>query len=348
MEGFTPTLVDGKPVEINAENTQQNAEEQKNDGQNDGQRLSENDANGEHGQNEVPKHDEQNAVNEEKNVVTQGELPTQELTFGSEAFELDPVKPEAPVPVATPAQAAPDLLTFINENKDLLTEFNTLNRDFDALDPSDLISANLKSSYPDLSESDIKVLLSDFEYDEENDDQADIVRKKMAFQKAIGEAKQNLSARKDQLTQELATRNFGSPTQQDLQAQELQQTAINTFKTGTQSFFTQNFEGFEFNVGDNQGIRVKVNNADGMLKQQSDINNLLGKFFTGDGMLEDPKGYHTAIAIASNPDQFMEFAYQKGKSDQATAEAKQSKNIDMTGRSATKNNDAQTKWRLVD
>lgn len=357
MEGFTPTSVDGVAIEqpttdtpIETPTTHENDNQanenvqQQDDGQQehavderiDDGRNAENDANGQHG----------NA--QEKDVVTQEGLPQEELSFGADSFELDPVKAEAPAPVATPEQAAPDLLSFINENAGLIDEFQSLNRDFDALDPKDLVEAHLKSSYPDLTGDDIGVLLDDYSYDEDSDDAATIVKKKIAFQKAVSEAKTVLSNRKDQLTQELASRNLGGPTQADLQVQEQQHAAKEAFQTGTQNFFTQNFEGFEFKVGDNQGLRVKVNNAEAVQTQQSDINNLLGTFFDDGGTLTNPKGYHTAIAIASNPDKFMEFAYQKGKADQATAEAKSSKNIDMTGRPAQQDNTAAPKWRLVD
>ena len=274
------------------------------------------------------------------------EAPT--VNFGSESFELDPVKPEDPLPVETPAAAAPDLLSFVNENKDLISEFQALNQDFDSLEPNELVGHHLSTTYPDLSEADINTLLSDYAYDEDTD-AAEVVRKKIAFQKAVSEAKIALNQRKDQLTQELASRNLGGPTQADLQAQQAQQAAIEAFQTQTKSYFTQNFEGFEFNVGDNQGLRVKVNNAESVMQQQSDINNVIGKYFDADtGVLTDPKGYHTAMAIASNPDKFMEFAYQKGKADQATQTAKESKNIDMTGRANPAENKKQTQWRIVD
>ena len=342
MEGFTVTSVDGQAVPEAAPQEQVQEAPVNETPQEDATEVQE------QGQEQT----QENFSLETEAEVSQQEideaLETPTIDYGSESFELDPVKAEDPLPVETPAAAAPDLLSFVNENKDLIAEFQTLNQNFDEFDPKDLVAHHLSSTYPELSGEDINILMEDYTYDEDADP-AEIVRKKIAFQKAVSEAKVSLNQRKDQLTQELASRNLGGPTQADLQAQQAQQAAIEAFQTQTKSYFTQNFEGFEFNVGDNQGLRVKVNNAESVMQQQSDINNIIGKYFDADtGVLTDPKGYHTAMAIASNPDKFMEFAYQKGKADQASQTAKESKNIDMTGRNAGTEHKKQTQWKIVD
>ena len=341
MEGFKVTSVDGQAVPEAAPQEQVQEAPVNETPQEDATEVQE------QGQEQTQENFSLEAEAEVSQQEVDQALETPTIDYGSESFELDPVKAEDPVPVETPAAAAPDLLSFVNENKDLIAEFQALNQDFDQLDPKDLVAHNLSINYPELSGDDISILLDDYSYDEDTD-AAEVVRKKIAFQKAVGEAKASLNQRKDQLTQELASRNLGGPTQADLEAQQLQHKAVEAFQTQTKSYFTQNFEGFEFNVGDNQGLRVKVNNAESVMQQQSDINNMLNQFFDGNGVLTDPKGYHTAIAIASNPDKFMEFAYQKGKADQATQTAKESKNIDMTGHSTSNAPQKKVQWKIVD
>jgi hypothetical protein len=57
-------------------------------------------------------------------------------------------------------------------------------------------------------------------------------------------------------------------------------------------------------------------------------------FLNEDGYLKDAAAFHKAIAIASNPEKFAKFFYDKGKSDGVGSIAEESKNIDM-GRPAT-------------
>ena len=59
----------------------------------------------------------------------------------------------------------------------------------------------------------------------------------------------------------------------------------------------------------------------------------LNKFLNEEGYLKDAELFHRAIAIASNPDKFAKFFYEKGMADTVDTVSKESKNIDMVRQS---------------
>ena len=70
-----------------------------------------------------------------------------------------------------------------------------------------------------------------------------------------------------------------------------------------------------------------------MLNEQSDLNNFVNKFTGDDGFIKDIEGFHRSIAVASNPEKFAKYFYEKGMADAVDDVAKESKNIDMTRKS---------------
>ena len=57
--------------------------------------------------------------------------------------------------------------------------------------------------------------------------------------------------------------------------------------------------------------------------------NFIGKFANEDGLIEDAKGYHKALAVAMNPERFAKFFYEQGMSAAVDDVARKSKNINM-------------------
>ena len=58
--------------------------------------------------------------------------------------------------------------------------------------------------------------------------------------------------------------------------------------------------------------------------------NFVKSYIGENGQLEDYQGFHRALAIANHPDKFAKFFYEKGKSDAVTADAQQTKNVDLS------------------
>ena len=104
------------------------------------------------------------------------------------------------------------------------------------------------------------------------------------------------------------------------------------FKNVTKNYFTQDFKGFDFNVGEKK-FRYGVNNPSELIDKQSDIANFVRKFLNKDGSISDHKGYHKAIYAAQNADTIAKHFYEQGKSDAIKDVAAKSKNISGKPRS---------------
>ena len=98
------------------------------------------------------------------------------------------------------------------------------------------------------------------------------------------------------------------------------------FENATKDLFNNNFEGFEFKIGEkkfNYGVQNKAKVAD----DQSNLNNLIGKFLNESGEISDHKSYHKAIYAASNIDTIASHFYEQGKADSLREVMEKSKNI---------------------
>ena len=98
---------------------------------------------------------------------------------------------------------------------------------------------------------------------------------------------------------------------------EDQETAIKQhedFKSKTNSYFNDEFKGFEFDVSGKK-FRYGVADPSKLAEDQSNINNFVGKFLNKEGEVTDAKGYHKALFMASNADTIINHFYEQGKSD---------------------------------
>ncbi len=62
-------------------------------------------------------------------------------------------------------------------------------------------------------------------------------------------------------------------------------------------------------------------------ENQSNINNLVGKFLDADGNVSDTKGYHKAMYAADNVDKIAAHFYEQGKADAVKDVVNKSKNL---------------------
>ena len=65
------------------------------------------------------------------------------------------------------------------------------------------------------------------------------------------------------------------------------------FERVTKSTFNNEFEGFDFDLGEKK-FRYGVKNPNEVIENQLDITHFVTKFLADDGSLKDPKGYHKA------------------------------------------------------
>ena len=70
-----------------------------------------------------------------------------------------------------------------------------------------------------------------------------------------------------------------------------------------------------------------MQNPEKLADKQSNITNLVGKFFDSEGKIKDSKGYHKAIYAAENADTIANHFYEQGKADGIKNVVDSSKNL---------------------
>jgi hypothetical protein len=175
----------------------------------------------------------------------------------------------------------------------------------------------------------------------EDDDPREIRSKKRAFKEELFNAKKFLEGNKEKYYADLKLKKQTDIPQEYQEALEYyntyQQNAesskqlTESFLQKTDNVFSQDFKGFDFQVGNNK-YRYKVNNVNDTKTQQSDINNFVKPFLGDDGQIKDAKGYHKALFTARNADKLAEHFYEQGRADALRQSAKEAKNINMDPR----------------
>jgi len=105
------------------------------------------------------------------------------------------------------------------------------------------------------------------------------------------------------------------------------------FKQNTNKYFNNEFEGFDFKVGEKR-FRYSVNNANDVAENQSKLSNFTKKFLNKDGSVRDLKGYHKALYTADNADSIANHFYEQGKADAIKDITAKSKNINNEARTS--------------
>jgi len=246
--------------------------------------------------------------------------------------------------VATVPAGLEKVAEFLNDNPGAtLEDYVRLNADYANVDETRLLREYYKSQNPHLDAEEIEFLIEDkFSFDEDIDDEKDIRRKKLNKKQEIAKAQEFLSDLKNKYYTEVKSGANLSPEireavkfHTEYQKSQAEQTAQRekqgqVFDQLTESLFSKEFKGFDFQVGDSK-YRFNVKNADSVKQAQSDITNVFGKFLK-DGVLADAAGYHKALYSAVNADKIAEHFYNQGKADGVKEVMTTSKNISMEAR----------------
>ncbi len=240
------------------------------------------------------------------------------------------------------------LVSFMDETGGSLEDYVQLNKDYNSLDSLTALSEYYKMTKPHLNNEEINFLIEDsFNYDEDIDDEVDVKRKKLALKEQVANAKAYLDGQKSKYYEEVKSGSRLTPEAQKAldffnrynKESEVSKAKIQKnkakFDKKTGEVFNQQFEGFDFNVGDKK-YKFKINDVEKVKTQQSDINNFLGKFLAEDKSLEKANEYHKSIFTAMNADAIAKHFYEQGKADAIKDTVKKSKNIDMAPRTTQK------------
>ena len=236
------------------------------------------------------------------------------------------------------------LIDFMEETGGDINDYVKINQDYSKLDDNNLLYEYYKQTKPHLNNEEINFLMDDsFSYDEEEDEERDIRRKKLALKEQVANARAHLDGQKSKYYEEIKAGSKLTPEQQKAidffnrynKESEANQKTVKTnsdiFTQKTNQVFNDKFKGFEYNVGDKK-YRFNVNNAEEVKNTQSDISNFTKKFLDKKNALTDAKGYHKSLYTAMNADAVAKHFYEQGKADAMKDSVAKAKNVNMKPR----------------
>ena len=291
---------------------------------------------------------------EEVSDTVQDETPTLEEVTEEEVEqkteELVEETKEAIVEAQETGQALPEniqkLMDFMEETGGNVEDYVRLNQDYSNYDDNTILREYYKQTKKHLNDEEISFLMEDsFSYNEEEDEERDIKRKKLALKEQVASARAYLDGQKSKyyeeikagskLTQEQqkAVDFFNRYNKESEENQKVVEQQTKTFKLKTDNIFNKNFKGFNYNVGD-KSYRFNVKNTNEVKETQSDINNFVKKFLNKNNEMEDAAGYHKSLFTAMNADAIAKHFYEQGKADALKNSIAKSKNVDMSPRQA--------------
>ena len=252
------------------------------------------------------------------------------------------------------------LIDFMDETGGDLEDYVKLNRDVKDLDDQDALLEYYRRTKPHLTSEEVNFLMEDqFAYDEDEDSERDIKRKKLARKEQVAEAKAYLDGQKSKYYEEIKAGSkltqeqqkaidfFNRYNKESEQTQKAVEEQVSRFNKKTDQVFNDKFKGFEYNVGDKK-FRYNVKDASQVKETQTDINNFIRKFLDKDNMMNDAKGYHKGLYTAMNADAIAQHFYEQGKADALKESVAKAKNINTSARSS--HGEAQTgglKFRVL-
>ena len=226
------------------------------------------------------------------------------------------------------------LVSFMEETGGNISDYVRLNADYSSVDNETLLKEYYKKTKPYLEGDDISLMLEDFSYDEDIDEQRDIRKKKLAFKEEVAKARNFLEETKSKYYDEIKLRPGVTQDQQKAtdffnrynEEQKAGKAKHSEFLKRTNELLTDDFKGFDFNVGESK-FRYSVKNPQKVAEAQSDISNFIGTFLNDKGEVKDTKGYHKALYAARNADTIAQHFYEQGKADAVRDVMVKSKNI---------------------
>ena len=223
-------------------------------------------------------------------------------------------------------------------------DFAKLQVNHDEMDSDKLLRDYLLATEDGLDSEDIEMLMEDYSFDEELDDDSDIKKIKIARKKTIAKAKSYFNDQKEKyrVPLESSGSSISESDAEELEAYKQYTESAKTyeeeisrkrdwFNKKTDDVFGSEFKGFEFTLDDKK-VTFSPGDATELKKIQSDPQNFINKFLNDDGLIEDAVGYHKALSIAMNPEKFAQYFYSQGKAEATDDVMRKTKNINMSER----------------
>ena len=270
-------------------------------------------------------------VKDEEEVISIGE----KMEPQAETEAEEPIKQNINLP-----ENIEKVVDFMKETGGTLEDYVRLNADYSNVDNDALLKEYYKRTKSHLDSEEISFLLEDnFQYDEELDEARDIRKKKLAYKEEVAKARKHLDGLKSQYYDEIKLRPGVTQEQKKAtdffnrynEEQNVAEQQHKVFTDTTKDYFTKEFKGFDFSVGDKK-FRYGVKNPTEVADNQSNISNIVKKFLNDKGDVTDVKGYHKAMYAAQNADTIAQHFYEQGKADAIRNVAAKSNNISTEAR----------------
>ena len=237
------------------------------------------------------------------------------------------------------------LVSFMEETGGTVEDYVRLNADYSTVNDATLLKEYYKKTKPYLEGEDIDLILEDFSYDEELDEEREIRKKKIAYKEEVAKARNFLEETKSKYYDEIKLRPGVTQEQQKAtdffnrynEDQKAAKQQHDLFVQSTKNLLNDDFKGFDFNVGEKK-FRYGVKNVNEVAEAQSDISNFIGRFLDKKGNIADAKGYHKAMYAARNADTIAQHFYEQGKADAVKDVVAKSKNISTEPRKNSSGN----------
>jgi hypothetical protein len=306
---------------------------------------------------EIVEETNEEPAGEEKSDTVQDEIPALEEVTEEEVQEqteeLAEEVQEAIEEAQETGKAIPEnlqkVVDFMEETGGTLEDYVRLNQDYSSYDDMTVLREYYKQTKKHLTDDEITFLIEDsFSFDETEDDEREIRKKKIALKEQVANAKSHLDGQKSRYYEEVkagskltseqqkAINFFNRYNKESEENKKIADKQTNTFKLKTQQVFNDKFKGFEYNVGDKK-YRFNVKNAAEIQETQSDINNFVKKFLNENNEMSDAKGYHKSLYTAMNPDAIAKHFYEQGKADAMKESIARAKNVSMDPRQSFSN-----------
>ena len=285
-------------------------------------------------------------------VETQ-ETPTLEEVVVSETTEekIEDVKEEVKEAIKVAEETGKPLpenveklIDFMEKTGGDLEDYVKLNQDYSKLNDNIVLKEYYKQTKGHLSGEEIDFLIDDsFSYDEEENTDREIKRKKLAFKEQVANARSHMDGLKSSYYNEIKAGSKLTSNQKEAinfydkynkdseQSGKIQKLQKEVFDASTNKLFNNEFKGFEYKVGE-KVYRYNVKDADKVKNTQSDINNFVKKFLNEKNEMSDAKGYHKSLFTAMNSDAIAQHFYEQGKVDALKDSVNKAKNVDMSPR----------------
>ena len=250
------------------------------------------------------------------------------------------------------------VVDFMNETGGTLEDYVRLNQDYSKLNENQLLREYYENTRPHLDKEEIDFLMEDnFAYDEDLDDERDIRKKKIAYKEELLKAKNHLDGLKSRYYEEIKAGSRLNPEQQkaveffnrynkeNAEASKVAEKQKHVFLNQTNNVFSNDFKGFDYQVGDKK-YRFNINNTSEIKETQSDINNFVKKFLNEKNEMADAKGYHKSLFTAMNADKVAQHFYEQGKADAMKESMARTKNVDMNARGVHEKVTSSSGWTV--